>query len=134
MVKISMKPTLLRCMAAACVLLVVSLIAVSAQEQAAAPPGHGISIENMDRSVVPGDDFYLFANGGWIKRTEIPPDRPSIGVFSRLSDMANKRTAGIIEEAAKSQAPAGSSERQIADLYNSYMKEDVIESRGLAPL
>ncbi len=129
-----MKPTFKLCIAAACALFVVSLLSSSAQEQAAKPDTHGIAVENMDRSVVPGDDFFLYANGGWIQRTQIPPDRPAIGVFSRLSDMANKRTAGLIEEAAKSSAPAGSSERQIADLYNSYMKEEIIESRGLAPL
>lgn len=111
-----------------------SLKSSSAQEQAAKPDVHGIAVENMDRTVVPGDDFYLYANGGWIQRTEIPPDRPSIGVFSRLADMANKRTVGLIEEAAKSAAPVGSGERQIADLYNSFMKEEIIESRGLAPL
>jgi endothelin-converting enzyme/putative endopeptidase len=134
MLRISMKPTFKLCIAAACALFAVSLVSSAVQEQAAKPDAHGIAVDNMDRSVVPGDDFYLYANGGWIKRTQIPPDRPAIGVFSRLGDIANKRTAGLIEEAAKSSAPAGSSERQIADLYNSYMKEGVIESRGLAPL
>jgi endothelin-converting enzyme/putative endopeptidase len=135
MLRILTKPAFKLCLGATCALFfAVSLISVSAQDNSAKPDGHGISAENMDRSVVPGDDFYLYANGGWIQRTEIPPDRPSIGVFSRLSDMANKRMVDLIGEAAKSQAPAGSSERQIADLYNSFMKEDVIESRGLAPL
>src|SRR5262249_1194147 len=134
MVKTSMKPALHRLIATASLLFAVALIAVSAQDKSAAPATHGISVENMDRSFVPAHDFYLYANGGWLKRTVIPPDRASIGVFSRLGDIANKRTAGIIEDAAKSQAAAGSTERQIADLYNSYMKEDVIESRGLAPL
>lgn len=115
-------------------LLVASWVSNSAQEQAAKPVAHGIALANMDRSVVPGDDFYAFANGGWIKRTSIPPDRAGVGVFTRLSDIANKRTADLIAEAAKSSAPAGSSERQIADLYNSYMNEAAIDSRGLAPL
>ena len=39
---------------------------------------HGIAIANMDRSVKPGDDFYRYANGEWIKRTEIPPDRGGV--------------------------------------------------------
>jgi putative endopeptidase len=95
---------------------------------------HGISIANMDPSVKPGDDFYDYANGGWIKRTEIPPDRARIGVFTKLADISNKRTATLIEEMAKSNAPAGSSERKVADLYNSYMNEAAIESKGLAPL
>jgi putative endopeptidase len=95
---------------------------------------HGIAIANMDTSVKPGDDFYLYANGGWIKRTEIPADRGAIGVFSVLEDLSDKRTAELIEEAARSSAPAGSGQRKIADLYNSYMDEAGIEARGLAPL
>ncbi|HKD78488.1 MAG TPA: M13 family metallopeptidase [Candidatus Angelobacter sp.] len=129
--KISMKLSLA---AVFTLLLVASWVSNSAQEQAAKPVAHGIALANMDRSVVPGDDFYAFANGGWIKRTSIPPDRAGVGVFTRLSDIANKRTADLIAEAAKSSAPAGSSERQIADLYNSYMNEAAIDSRGLAPL
>jgi len=95
---------------------------------------HGIAVANMDPSVKPGDDFYEYSNGGWIQGTEIPPDRGRIGVFSTLDDLSNKRTAGLIEEAVKANAPAGSPTRKIADLYNSYMDEAAIETKGLAPL
>lgn len=110
------------------------LISAFAQEQASKPEVHGIQVADMDQSVTPGDDFYTYANGAWLKRTEIPPDRPGVGVFTRISDTTNKRTAALIEEDAKSNAPAGSSERQIADLYNSFMDEAAIESRGLKPV
>jgi putative endopeptidase len=118
----------------------VALICVSAYvlagyaQNAAAPETHGIQVTNMDRSVKPGDDFYLYANGDWIKRTQIPPDRAGIDVFTRLADISNKRTADLIEEIAKSNAPAGSAERKVADLFNSYMDEAGIEAKGLAPL
>jgi len=102
--------------------------------QAPKPDSHGIAVANMDASVKPGDDFNEYANGGWIQRTEIPADRGRIGVFATLADLSNKRTAGLIEEAAKSNAAAGSSVRKIADLYNSYMDEAAIEAKGLAPL
>jgi endothelin-converting enzyme/putative endopeptidase len=98
------------------------------------PPAHGIAVANMDASAKPGDDFYQYTNGGWIQRTEIPPDRGQIGVFTALDDLSNKRTAGLIEEAAKADAPAGSNVRKIAGLYNSYMDEAAIEAKGLAPL
>ena len=98
------------------------------------PATHGIQAANIDRSVKPGDDFYHYANGEWIKRMEIPPDRASVGVFNKLADLANQRTADLIEEIAKSNPPAGSESRKIADLYNSYMNEDAIEKRGLDPL
>ena len=95
---------------------------------------HGIAVENIDRSVKPGDNFYLYANGDWIKRTVIPPDRAGINVFSRLSDLSNRRTQDLIQDIVKSNPPVGSSLRKVADLYNSYMDEAAIEATGLAPL
>jgi putative endopeptidase len=74
------------------------------------------------------------ADGNWIKRTEIPPDRGGIGTFTTLDILSNKRTAALIEEAAKSGGAAGSSSRKIADLYNSYMNEAAIEAKGLTPI
>jgi putative endopeptidase len=114
-------------------LLLLAPLAVYPQD-APKPDAHGIAVANMDRSVKPGDDFYEYANGNWIKRTELPPDRGGIGVFTILDDLSNKRTANLIEEAAKGNAPAGSGVRKIADLYNSYMDEAAIEARGTAPL
>ena len=95
---------------------------------------HGIVVADMDRSVEPGENFYRYCNGAWLKRTEIPADRPGLSVFSMLADISNKRTAGLIEEVAKSSAPAGSGPRKIADLYNAYMDESGIEGKGLVPL
>jgi endothelin-converting enzyme/putative endopeptidase len=95
---------------------------------------HGILVENMDTSVKPGDDFFRYANGGWLKRTEIPADRASISVFQTLVDKSNQRVRGLIEEAVKANAAPGTNQRKIADLYNSYMDEAGIESQGLAPL
>ncbi len=118
---------------AASALLALAPFAAHSQD-ATKSEAHGIAIANMDPSVKPGDDFYQYANGGWIKRTEIPPDRGRIGIFSTLDDLSNKRTAGLIEEAIKANAPAGSNTRKIADLYSSYMDEAAIEAKGLEPL
>jgi putative endopeptidase len=103
-------------------------------ENTSAPESHGIAVANMDRSVKPGDDFYQYANGDWIKRTEIPPDRAEVDVFSKLADLSNQRTADLIEEIAKSNRAAGSGTRKVADLFNSYMDEAAIEAKGLGPL
>ena len=81
-----------------------------------------------------GRHFYEYANGDWIKRTEIPPDRAGVDVWTKLGDLSNKRMAELIAEIAKSNPPAGSSSRKVADLYNSYMDEAGIEAKGLAPL
>ncbi len=107
----------------------------SAQAQdAPKPDNHGIAVADIDRSVKPGDDFFAYTNGEGLKRMQIPPDRASVGVFSTLNDVANKRTAALIEETAKSSAAAGSGIRKIADLYKSYMDEAGIEAKGTAPL
>ena len=103
-------------------------------QQSRQPGTHGIVIANMDPSVKPGDNFFLYANGGWIKRTVIPPDRSRIGVFDALGDLSNQRTLTLIEEAGKANPAAGSNARKIADLYHSYMDEAGIESRGLTPI
>ncbi|MGA2204524.1 MAG: M13 family metallopeptidase [Terriglobales bacterium] len=131
-----MKLTLgFRKFAVTCVGACVLAVAMTAYAQdAPAQEAHGIAVANMDRSVKPGDDFYEYANSEWIKRTEIPPDRAGVGVFTKLSDLSNKHTAALIEEIAKSNPPAGSGARKVADLYNSYMDEATIETKDLAPL
>ena len=55
-------------------------------QQASTPETLGIAVANMDRSVKPGDDFYRYANGDWIKRTEIPPDRSFIDAYGLDND------------------------------------------------
>src|SRR5215471_19317002 len=109
-------------------------VSVGWAQNTTVPETHGIVVANMDRSIKPGDDFYRYAIGEWLKRTEIPPDRVSVDVWSKLGDLSNKRTADLIAEIAKSNPPAGSNERKVADLYNSYMDEAGIEAKGLAPL
>src|ERR1700726_3391358 len=70
----------------------------SSAQDASKQDTHGIAVANMGRSGKPGDDFYDYANGEWIKRTVIPPDRAGVGVFTTLCDLRNKRTAALIEE------------------------------------
>lgn len=121
--------------AAAAALLLAPVL--SAQSTAAVTnplPAHGISAANMDPSVKPGDNFFLYANGGWIARTQIPADRAGLSVFSTLDDISRKEVAAIIEDEAKSNPPAGSDARKIADVYNAYMDEAAIEALSTKPL
>jgi len=113
---------------------VVVLLLPALSQTPAQPETHGIAVAHMDVTVKPGVDFYAYTNGEWLKRTEIPPDRAAVGVFSILDNISSQRTADLIEQAAKSAAPAGSDVRKIADLYNSYMDEAAVEGKGLAPL
>jgi putative endopeptidase len=95
------------------------------------PDDGGIDLSGMDRSIKPGDDFFGYANGTWFKTTQIPPDRSNYGLDARLADETNLRTRGLLEEAAKSAAPAGSDERMVGDYYAAYMNEAAIEARGI---
>jgi putative endopeptidase len=111
-----------------------SVLALLITLPAAAQTTRGISIANMDTAVRPGDDFYLYSNGGYLAHTKLPEDRSSIGVFSALSDLSFKQIASIIEDSAKSNPAAGTNQRKIVELYKSYMDEAAIESHGLLAL
>jgi putative endopeptidase len=105
-----------------------------ADAQQGAEATHGIVRANMDPAVKPGDDFFRYCNGGWIARTEIPADRASVGAFLVLRDKSDQRVKGIIEDAVKQNAAAGTDSRKVADLYQSFMDEAGIEAKGTAPL
>src|SRR2546429_4933804 len=85
---------------------------------------HGLDIAGMDKSVAPGDDFFHFVNGGWLKATEIPADRTSFGAFDVIFDTVSKRTANIITEAASSSDPEA---RMVGDYYKAFLDEAMIE-------
>ncbi|RKH14859.1 M13 family peptidase [Corallococcus sp. CA053C] len=106
---------------------------------APAPPkpvygSFGIDTPGMDPSVKPGDDFYRYVNGKWLDTTEIPAERSSMGMFTKLAEEASKQTRDLLEAAAKSDAAPGSEERKLGDFYASYMDEAAIESKGITPL
>ena len=101
---------------------------------AAATDGRGVDVPAMDPAVKPGDDFDAYANGTWEKHAVIPPDRSSWGAFAELREVADKRTAALLDEAAKANAPAGSDARKVGNYYASFMDASTIEAKGLAPL
>ena len=105
-----------------------------AAQQAERATTHGIAVQNLDSTVKPGDNFYLYANGGWMKRAVIPADRSGLGVFDALRDKSNQRVLAIVEDAGKAHAAAGTNTQKIADLYRSYMDTRTLESRGMAPI
>src|SRR5689334_704454 len=88
----------------------------------------GFDTAGMDKSVAPGDDFFTYANGTWVKNTPIPPDKARYGMFNVLDDLSRERTRTIIEDQAKDP------NSKIGNAYAAFMDEAAIESKGLTPL
>lgn len=101
-----------------------------------APPilASGISKENMNLSVKPGDDFMQHVNGTWIDATEIPADKGSYGSFTFLRDESEEHVKSIIEDSASNKHPSGTDARKVGDLYQSYMNLEERNRLGLSPL
>ena len=117
----------------ACALLALSTVA-AAQQQQGTPRALGIDTTNFDRSVRPQDDFFRFVNGSWLKKTAIPADASSWGAFNELTEKSRTALHSILENAAKTQAPAGSDQRKVGDLYASFMDSARVEQLGINPL
>ncbi|MCR6646116.1 MAG: M13 family metallopeptidase [Terricaulis sp.] len=94
----------------------------------------GVDLTGRDLSVAPGDDFYRYANGGWVDRTEIPADRSRWGTFDILRDKADQDARAIIDELAASSGAPGTNAQKIGDYYNAYLDQDAIDAAGLAPI
>ena len=92
----------------------------------------GLSLENMDKTVKPGDNFQMYVNGKWIKETEIPSDKSNYGIFAVLNDKAQEDVKKIIEFAASSENNDGSDEFTITySSKNEYKLDDCIKSAGI---
>jgi putative endopeptidase len=94
-------------------------------------PGHSIDLASMDKSVSPGTDFFMYANGSWYAKAEIPSDRSSTGVWRVVQDEVEKRTSDLLAEAAKSDA---ADLKKIGAYYAAFLDDKAIEARGLKPL
>src|ERR1700716_2411247 len=102
-----------------------TLAAAVAGAATPAPSPHGLDLAGIDRSVAPGDDFFRYANGAWVKATEIPPDRSSYGPAEQLAELTAERTAELVRNTAV--APACSEARKIGHYYTSFMDQARIE-------
>ncbi|MFS2139766.1 M13 family metallopeptidase [Duganella sp. Dugasp56] len=94
----------------------------------------GVDLAGMDRSIKPGDDFFRYSGGNWMRTTPIPPDRTKWSTFYILRARAEAEVQSIVEAlVAKPQAP-GSTARKIVDFYTAFLDTDAIERAGLAPV
>lgn len=94
----------------------------------------GIDMTSIDPNVKPGDDFFEYVNGTWMRNNTIPDDRTSWGTNDMLTVKAEHDVRTIIEQAAAAGGEEGSNRQKIADFYNAYLDQDAIDARGLAPI
>lgn len=112
------------------------LVWMAAAVHAAGVPSHpsGFDKSGMQTGVRPGDDFFAFANGAWVARTQIPSERSSTGTFPDLRSRANDRVHLLLQELAARRSPLRGSAAKVAILYRAFMDEDAVRARGAAPL
>lgn len=93
----------------------------------------GYPLDAFDKEIRPQDNFYRFANGGWLKANDIPADKSSIGFSDIMRERNEARMTTIIEELTAKRQKRGSNRQKIRDLYLSMMDEARIEKMGIKP-
>ncbi len=103
-------------------------IAAGAQAAGQKPP----LASTVDPNIKPGDDFYAYANGAWLKATQIPAGKLRWGARDEINELTSLRVTNLLNAART--APAGSLARKIADYRDAYQNEAAIDAAGIAPL
>jgi putative endopeptidase len=93
----------------------------------------GVDLSGMDKTVKPGDDFFRYVNGAWFATAEIPADRTTTGSFVQLDIQSETRVRGILSELEGRKGNLTPEEKQVRDLYASYVDTDRLERLGLEP-
>jgi predicted metalloendopeptidase len=105
---------------------------IAARAQAAddrIPPGLE---DGVDSTIEPGDDFFAWANGGWLKTTVIPAGKERWGARNEIEERTRRQIAQLLDDART--APPGSDARKVADFRTAYLNDAAIETRGIEPL
>lgn len=93
-----------------------------------------IETDHFDSAVRPGDNFFLFVNGKWLKSSVIPPTENNIGAFQDLYTETKKNLRSILDSVSRTAQVPGSIEQKVGDLYASGMDSAFIESQGYEPV
>ncbi|HEX7709797.1 MAG TPA: M13 family metallopeptidase [Sphingomonadaceae bacterium] len=119
-----------------CAAALLSACHPAAKDETARQAGTGLGIQTswMDTSVKPGDDWYDYANGAWMKTTRIPADRSSVGGFYIADEKTKAQLGTLIDDLHKSTPAAGSDEARVRDFYDAYLDTNAIDAAGMAPI
>ncbi len=110
-------------------MIVATLMSCTEPNKSASAPA--IDPANLDKSVIPGNDFDTYANGGWKKLNPLPADRGRFGSFDKLAEVAEKQVNDLVTTTAAANNAKGSIGDKIATLFNSGMDTAKIEKQGL---
>lgn len=110
------------------------ITACGTDQQTATNSKPAINKHDMDMSIAPGEDFFQYANAGWIKNNPVPGDKTQYGSFTMLYDESQKHLKEIVLEAAENKSPKGSIAQKIGDYYKSGMDTATIEKLGYQPI
>jgi putative endopeptidase len=128
-----MKRSVLLLGAAVLCLAAASALSAAPAGRAAVQPW-GVELSYIDKTVKPGDNFFLYANGNWVKHDVIPADRTYSGVNLELDKQNEDRLKGLVASlAAEPDAKLTAEERKLRDIYTAFMDTKQIEADGLAP-
>ena len=125
--------TLNKSLLASALLLALSSCATS-DSQLTPPLVSGVDLQALDTQTRPQDDFYQFANGGWLDSTEIPEIYSGYSIYHQVYEDAEKTLRRIIESAAQSQHVTGSEQQKVGDLFATWMDQEGIQGKGTTPL
>ncbi|MBA3054632.1 MAG: M13 family metallopeptidase [Sphingomonadales bacterium] len=95
--------------------------------------GLGIDVTAMDKTIKPGDDFYAYVNGTWLRQTKIPADRASIGGFTIAEAQTERELVRLIDDIVKGDAPPDSNPGRIRTFYTAYLDTAAIDAAGMRP-
>ncbi|HEX7884697.1 MAG TPA: M13-type metalloendopeptidase [Phenylobacterium sp.] len=93
----------------------------------------GFDLAGRDTAVAPSKSLFEYANGGYMQKLTIPPDRSTYGAFNILDELSKNRLRAVVDKAAGNSAASGP-EAQVGALYRSYMDEATVEALGAKPL
>lgn len=93
-----------------------------------------VLFSHLDTTVHPGDDFFNYANGGWLKKNLIPESESGWGIFNLVADENYAQIKKISEDASAGNGAKGSAQQQIGDFFYSGMDSAGIEKNGISPL
>ena len=100
-----------------------------------ASASHGIDPSSIDKAANPTSDFYQHANGGWLKKTQIPSDRPGIDAFYEVNDRVEQQVRSVVDATvSSSEWEAGTVEDKIRRYYLTYSNDDAAEKLGTEPI